>query len=102
MSRLQLFLCGIDKKEETRLKEYVNDLKKPTNSLSIISCRKLDNDHTIDWDDTIILDSEHSYYKRMISEMTYQLDKGLNKQSDTERFPEIYLSLIGKSSSTHT
>ena len=95
MSRLQLFLCGSDKK---KVKEHIKNFNKPTNSLSVISCRhKLDNDHTIDWDNTSTLDSEQSYYKRMISEVIHikRQEKGLNKQSDTERFPEIYLSLIG-------
>jgi len=54
------------RKLKTRLKEHVNDLEKPANSLSVISCHK-----------------------------------GLNKQSNTERFPEIFLSIIEKSPSTH-
>jgi len=45
-----------------RLKEHINDFKKPTNSLSIISRYKLDHDYTIDWKNISILDSEQSYY----------------------------------------
>jgi len=35
-------------------------------TLSVISRHKLDHDHTIDWKNTIILDFEQSYYKRMV------------------------------------
>ena len=45
-------------KKKTCLKEHINVFKKPTNTLSVISCHKLD--HTIDWNNTIILDSEQS------------------------------------------
>jgi len=57
----------------------------------------------IDWNNTIILDSEQSYYKRMVSEMIYikREEMGLNKQSDTERFPDIYLSIIEINFSTN-
>ncbi|KYN30211.1 hypothetical protein ALC57_00348 [Trachymyrmex cornetzi] len=76
----------------TRLKEHKNDPKKPSNDLSVISRHTLDHNHRMDWDNTIILDSEQSFYKRLVSEMIYikrqKID--LNKQSDTERFPEIY------------
>ena len=70
--------------------------------MSVISCHKLD--HNIDWENSRILDSERSYYKRLVSEMIYikRQENGLNKQSDTERFPEIYLPLIGNSSSAHS
>ena len=84
-----------------RLKEHINNFKKTTNTMSVISLHKLD--HTIDWNNTIILDSEQSYYKRMISKMIHikRHEMGLNKQSDTEHFPEIYLSIVGKSHATH-
>jgi len=71
--------------------------------LSVVFRHKLDHHHTIDWNNTNIFDSEQSYYKRVISEMIHikRQEKGLNKQSDTECFPEIYLSIIEKSPYTH-
>ena len=56
----------------------------------------------MDWLNTKILDSERSHYKRLVSEMIYiKMQKnGLNKQSDTEHFPEIYLPFIIGSLST--
>ena len=46
-------VCRTDKKEiKDALKEHINDFKKPTNFLSVISRHKLDHDHTIDWNNT--------------------------------------------------
>ena len=62
----------------------------------MISNHRINNDHVMDWENTKILDSEQSFYKRSISEMIYikmQTDV-LNKQSDTDRFPDIYLPLL--------
>jgi len=39
--------------------------------LSVISCHKHDHDHTIDWKNVNILDSEQFYYKRMVFEMIH-------------------------------
>ena len=66
--------------------------------MSVISRHKLDYDHIIDWRNASFLDLEQSYYKRMISEMVHikRQKNDLNKQSDIERFPEIYLSIIEK------
>ena len=76
----------------------MNDLKKPASSHSVISCHRLEKDYEIDWENARILDSECSYYKRLVAEMIHiKVQKnGLNKQSDTERFPEIYLPRIEK------
>ncbi|KYN39275.1 hypothetical protein ALC56_06352 [Trachymyrmex septentrionalis] len=84
------------RKLKTRLKEHINDLKKPANSHSVISNHRFDTDHVMDWDNAKILDSERSHYKRLVSEMIYiKMQKnGLNKQSDTERFPDLYLPLL--------
>ena len=71
-------------------------LKKPVNSLSVISNNRIDTDHAIDWVNTKILDSGRSHYKRLVPEMLYIMTQknGLNKQSDTERFPDLYLPLL--------
>jgi len=69
------------RKLRTRLKEQINNLKKSTNFLSVISRHKLDHDHTINWKNVNILNSEQSYYKRMVSEMIHikRQDYYLNK-----------------------
>ncbi|KYN37516.1 hypothetical protein ALC56_08117, partial [Trachymyrmex septentrionalis] len=84
------------RKLRTRLKEHMNDVKKPVEALSVISNHRINNDHGMDWENTKILDSERSFYKRSISEMIHikmQTDV-LNKQSDTDCFPDIYLPLL--------
>jgi len=60
----------------------------------VVSQHRLDNKHDLDWNNVNILDSEHSYYRRMISEMLHIKKQKLNKQSDKDRFPDIYLSII--------
>ena len=69
-------------------------IKKNLIFLSVISRHKLDHDHTIDWKNVSSLDSDQSY-KRMVSKMIHikRQDNCLNKQSDTERFPEISLPI---------
>ena len=64
----------------------------------VISNHRIDTDHAIDWANTKILDSERSQYKRLVSEMIYikTQKNGLNKQSDTDKFPDLYLPLLKK------
>jgi len=86
------------RKLKTRLKEYINDIKKPVNSLSVISNHRIETDHAIDWVNKKILGSERSHYKRLVSEMIYikTQKNGLNKQNDTDKFPDLYLPLLEK------
>jgi len=39
--------------------------------MSVVSCHQIDNEHKLDWENVIILDSEQSLYKRRISEMIH-------------------------------
>ncbi|KYM96993.1 hypothetical protein ALC62_12327, partial [Cyphomyrmex costatus] len=80
---------------KTRIKEHKADLKKLQNK-SVVSKHQIEYNHTMDWDNVHILDNEPSYIKRSISEMIFikkQLN-GLNLQSDTERFPENYITTL--------
>ena len=84
------------RKLKTRLKEHINDIKKPVESLSVISNHQISDGHVMDWNNTEILDFEQSFFKRSISEMIYikMHTDTLNKQSDTDRFPDVYLPLL--------
>ena len=42
------------RKLKTRIKEHINNVKKPVNSLSVISNHRIDTDHAIDWINTIV------------------------------------------------
>ncbi|KYM95315.1 hypothetical protein ALC62_14037, partial [Cyphomyrmex costatus] len=79
----------------TRLKEHRDDLKKSNNN-SVVSKHQLNCKHDIDWDNTAILDSEPVYFKRTISEMIHIKNQihCLNLQSDTEKLPQMYFSII--------
>ena len=90
-----LYIGQTKRKLKTRLKEHINDVKKPINSLSVISNHRIDTDHMMDCGNTKILDSERAYYKRLISEMIHikTQEKGLNKQR-YRAVPDLYLPLL--------
>ncbi|KYN09297.1 hypothetical protein ALC57_18593 [Trachymyrmex cornetzi] len=58
------------RKLKTRIKEHKSDIRK-SNNHSVVSLHQLEYGHQIDWDNINILDSEHSFYKRSISEMIH-------------------------------
>jgi len=59
-------------------------------------CHELEYNLDMNWDEAIILDMESSYIKRIVSEMVYikRQGNGLNKQSDTDLLPNVYLPII--------
>ena len=86
------------RKLKTRIKEHKTDIKKPTSEISVISRHRLNEMHELDWDNIRILDTEQSLMKRRISEMIHIKDQtsGINKQSDKEGLPDVYLPLLKK------
>jgi len=77
-----------------------NDIKKPSDVYLISQITILDY-YRIDWEKkffTKILDSEQ-YDKKMVSEIIHikRQKMYLNKHSDIQRFPDIYLPIIEKS-----
>jgi len=85
----------------TRIKEHMSDIKKK-NGLSVVSNHRLEYNHDMNWSEIAILDVETSYCKRIISEMVYikRQRNSLNKQSDTDLLPDVYLPIIDVLSST--
>jgi len=81
---------------KTRIKEHRSDINKKNGDLSVISNHRLEYDHEMNWDNAVVLDIESSYTKRIVSEMVHikRQGKGLNKQSDTDLLPEVYLPII--------
>jgi len=79
----------------TRIKEHKNDINKKSGTLSVISSHRLRN-HEFDWEGVQVLDSEPSWYKRIISEMIHikMQSFGLNKQSDTDMLSDSYFPII--------
>jgi len=81
---------------KTRIKEHRSDINKKNGALSVISDHKLEYNHDMNWDDAVVLDIEPAYTKRIVSEMVHikRQCKGLNKQSDTDLLPDVYLPII--------
>lgn len=65
---------------KTRIQEHTS-MSYP----SVVKEHLIQNDHTIGWQDIIILDHESNYYKRSISEMLHikSQKNALNLQTDT-------------------
>lgn len=80
----------------TRLKEHRSDINKRSGSPSVVSSHRINLDHDFDWNNVEILDRESSYSKRLISEMIHikKQPNGLNKQQDTESFPDSYIPIL--------
>lgn len=80
----------------TRIREHRSNINKRSGSPSVISSHRLEFNHEFDWDGAKILDREQSYGKRLFSEMIHikNQDNGLNKQVDTEMFPDTYLPIL--------
>ena len=74
------------------------DIRKSTSEISVVSRHQLNEMHELDWDNIRILDTEQSLTKRRISEMIYIKGQisGINKQSDTEGLPDVYLLFLRK------
>ncbi|XP_025271021.1 uncharacterized protein LOC112639907 [Camponotus floridanus] len=86
------------RKLSTRINEHKKNINKNITNRFVITEHGLNFNHDFKWDDVKILDRETFYYKILISEMIYikRQRNGLNSQTDTECFPDIYNNLINK------
>ncbi|KYQ60037.1 hypothetical protein ALC60_00918 [Trachymyrmex zeteki] len=83
------------RKAKTRIKEHKSNIKRSNDALTILSQHQIDKNHKINWENIKILDIEPYFQKRMTSEMIHiKKINGMNKQSDTEKLPEIYFPLL--------
>jgi len=84
---------------QTRIKEHRTDINKKSGLPSVISTHRLSQKHDFDWDNVKILDKEPSYKKRLTSEMIHIKiqHNNINKQTDTDAFPDTYLHIIKNS-----
>jgi len=81
----------------TRLKEHRSMINYSSDSHTVVSSHKFLG-HDFNWDDTIILNEEPFYRKRLVSEMLHisQQKNGLNLQNDTSSLNDAYLPMIKK------
>lgn len=81
----------------TRIKEHRSNINLSLESLSVVSVHRLDG-HEFDWDNTIILDEESNYKKRIISEMLHisTQENSLNLHNNTDSSDKSYLPIMKK------
>ncbi|KAG5330522.1 SETMR methyltransferase, partial [Acromyrmex charruanus] len=80
-------------------REHSADIRRSTSEISVVSRHQLNHQmHELDWDNIRILDTEQSLIKRRISEMIRIKSQisSINKQSDTEGLPDVYLPFLKK------
>jgi len=83
---------------KTRLREHKNNLKLDQSKHSVISEHITKYNHSFDWENTKIMDSESRYFKRIISEMIHIKEQkvSLNLNSDTELLDECYFDTLNE------
>ena len=64
---MRRFLCEADE-EETRINEYINNIKLNSSRQSVITEHVLQYNNSFDWKNVRIMDTESNYIKRLISE----------------------------------
>jgi len=80
----------------TRIKEHKCNIRLDPSKHSVVSQHILQANHSFDWDNTNILDIEHRYYKRLISEMIHikEQTNGINLCTDSEFLSEAYNDIL--------
>ncbi|XP_011864472.1 PREDICTED: uncharacterized protein LOC105560198 [Vollenhovia emeryi] len=86
------------RKLETRIKEHKYNQRLDPSKHSVVSEHIINYKHEFDWDNTLILDVERNWNKRLISEMIHikQQTNGIHSQTDTELLDDSYFDLIDK------
>lgn len=81
----------------TRLRKHQVNINKPPDFLPVVSNHRLLG-HDFNWNNTIILDEELSYKKRLVSEMLHicQQKNSFNIQNDTVLLDDSYFPIINK------
>jgi hypothetical protein len=80
----------------TRLKEHKNNFKLEPSKHSVVTEHILEYNHSFDWDNVRILDTESNYRKRLISEMLHikEQKNGINLMKDTELLNDTYFNIL--------
>ncbi|KYN18632.1 hypothetical protein ALC57_09050 [Trachymyrmex cornetzi] len=84
------------RKMGTRIFEHQQDTKNKKHCSSVLAEHQMNNGHNFNWDDIKIMDREQYLFKRLTSEMIFikKQENGLNRQNDTQKFPEAYVSVL--------
>jgi len=81
---------------KTRTKEHFNNIRLDESRHSVITQHILNYNHSFNWQDIKILDTEPNYNKRLISEMLHIKEQanGINLKKDTEFLDQSYFNLL--------
>jgi len=81
---------------KTRIREHYNNIKLDDSKYSVVTQHMVKHNHTFDWKNVKILDSESNYNKRLISEMLHikEQSNGINLMKDTEFLDDSYYCLL--------
>jgi len=79
----------------TRIKEHKSNLRLDSSKHSVVSEYIVRYNHLFDWDKAEILDIEHKYQKRLVSEMIHikQQENGINSHIDCELLNTTYTDI---------
>jgi hypothetical protein len=93
-----LYVGQTKRKLKTRIKEHIHNIKLETSKLSVISEHRLQQNHSFDWENVKILDFEHNYNKRLISEMIHinEQKNESNLKTDTELSDDCYITIFNR------
>ncbi|KAJ8674912.1 hypothetical protein QAD02_010698 [Eretmocerus hayati] len=75
-----------------RVLQHKNNINSRTQQPNVLTLHRLEDGHEFDWENPKILDTEHHYNKRLISEM-FQIqleDNSLNIREDTKKLNSLY------------
>jgi len=77
-----------------RLRKHKNNIRLEQSKHSVVT-EHIKN-HIFDWDNVKILDHEHNFHKKFISEMIHikEQKNSLNRMSDTELLDECYFDIL--------
>jgi len=87
----------------TRLQEHKANIKLDCSKHSVISEHIKNFNHSFDWAGVEILDTEHKYHKRIISEMIHirEQKNGINLQTDSESLDDKYTVILSELAKLH-
>lgn len=76
----------------------MNNIKLDSSRHSVVSEHILNLQHTFNWNDVKILDTEVNFHKRLISEMIHikEQKNGINLKTDTELLDSAYFDIINE------
>ncbi|KYN09443.1 hypothetical protein ALC57_18450, partial [Trachymyrmex cornetzi] len=84
------------RKLSTRLREYECNIRGNSSKYSVLTNHMLDFNHSFDWKNVRVMDTESHYNKRLISEMLFikKQYNDINTQKDTEKLSKTYFCLL--------